>query len=255
MAGTFVAFAVLIALAARQLITAVATFRATAWVPVISRRMSSWVTAHHYTQDSFFDADGADAASVDRRKNALDRLSSALGARHARSADWGDRIREGFSDLRFADANRVPFPFAPTMRERFNLTTVVTASDGPRLRDLDGGWSLDVSGSYGLNVAGFDRLQGLDSARLGSRERSRPGARSGPSHRRRQHPDASRRLWPGRCVLSHERHRGGHGCCSPGPLQHAPAVSSSASPARTTAGGTASFRALEASGPWTTASP
>ena len=159
MAGTFVAFAVLIALAARQLITAVATFRATAWVPVISRRMSSWVTAHHYTQDSFFDADGADAASVDRRKNALDRLSSALGARHARSADWGDRIREGFSDLRFADANRVPFPFAPTMRERFNLTTVVTASDGPRLRDLDGGWSLDVSGSYGLNVAGFDRYK------------------------------------------------------------------------------------------------
>lgn len=41
MAVTFVALAVLIALAARQLITGVVTFRATAWVPVISRRMSS----------------------------------------------------------------------------------------------------------------------------------------------------------------------------------------------------------------------
>ena len=146
-------------LTVRALVTAAVMFRATAWVPVVSRWMSSWITAHHYTQDSFFDADGADAASVDRRKSALDRLSSVLGARHARSAEWGNGIREGFSDLRFADANRVPFPFAPIMRERFNLTTVVTASDGPRLRDLDGGWSLDVSGSYGLNVAGFDRYK------------------------------------------------------------------------------------------------
>ncbi len=45
------------------------------------------------------------------------------------------------------------------MRERFNLCSVVTASDGPKLRDLDGNWSLDVSGSYGLNVAGFDRYK------------------------------------------------------------------------------------------------
>ena len=159
MAGTFIALAILAVLTARRLLTAAVTFRATAWVPVMSRRMSSWVTAHHYTQDAFFNADGADAASVDRRKSALDRLSSVLGARHERSAEWGNAIREGFSDLRFADANRVPFPFAPTMRERFNLTTVVTASDGPRLRDLDGGWSLDVSGSYGLNVAGFDQYK------------------------------------------------------------------------------------------------
>ncbi len=36
----------------------------------------------------------------------------------------------------------------------------MTASDGPKLRDLDGRWTLDVSGSYGLNVAGFDRYKG-----------------------------------------------------------------------------------------------
>src|SRR4030095_9164234 len=49
----------------------------------------------------------------------------------------------------------VPFPFARTMRERFELCSVVTESDGPYLHDLDGHWTLDVSGSYGVNVAGF----------------------------------------------------------------------------------------------------
>ena len=53
----------------------------------------------------------------------------------------------------------MPFPFARVMRERFDLCSVVTASDGPRLRDLDGQWTLDVSGSYGVNVAGFDRYK------------------------------------------------------------------------------------------------
>jgi len=159
MAGAFAGAVLVAALTLRWLITAVVTFRATAWVPAVSRRLSSWVTAHHYTGDAFFTADGADAPLVARRMRALDRLSDSLGTRFQRSAAWGDGIRDGFSDLRFADANRVPFPFAPLMRDKFNLTTAVTASEGPRLRDLDGGWSLDVSGSYGLNVAGFDRYK------------------------------------------------------------------------------------------------
>ncbi len=159
MVGAFVGSIVVATLCVRWMLTAVVTFRAMAWVPLVSRRLSLWVSAHHYDKDTFFAADGAPADILNRRVRALDRLSDSLNARFRRSASWGDGIREGFSDLRFADANRVPFPFAPLMREKFNLTTVVTASDGPRLRDLDGGWSLDVSGSYGLNVAGFDRYK------------------------------------------------------------------------------------------------
>jgi glutamate-1-semialdehyde 2,1-aminomutase len=159
MAGTIAAVVIVGAYVVRRLITAFITFRALAIVPSMSRRLSSWVSAHHYTPDTFFTADGASGAIVDRRMRALDRLSASLGDRFARSAEWGNASSDGFSDLRFADANRVPFPFAPLMREKFNLTTVVTESNGPRLRDLDGGWSLDVSGSYGLNVAGFDRYK------------------------------------------------------------------------------------------------
>jgi glutamate-1-semialdehyde 2,1-aminomutase len=45
------------------------------------------------------------------------------------------------------------------MREKFDLCSVVTASAGPKLRDLDGHWSLDVTGSYGVNVAGYDQYK------------------------------------------------------------------------------------------------
>jgi glutamate-1-semialdehyde 2,1-aminomutase len=159
MAGAFAGSVIVAALLIRRLITFLVTLRATAWVPAVARRLSSWVSAHHYTGDSFFAADGAPVDLVNRRMRALDRLSDSIGVRFRQSTAWGNSVREEFSDLRFADANRVPFPFAPLMREKFNLTTVVTASDGPRLRDLDGGWSLDVSGSYGLNVAGFDRYK------------------------------------------------------------------------------------------------
>jgi glutamate-1-semialdehyde 2,1-aminomutase len=143
----------------RRLRAALWTLRARAWVPIMSRLLSRWVNAVDYTGDAFFNADGADARVVRRRRQALERLAAAFGTAHAQATAWGASVREGFSDIRFADANRVPFPFARTMRERFDLTTVVTASDGPRLCDLDGQWNLDVSGSYGVNVAGFDRYK------------------------------------------------------------------------------------------------
>src|SRR5262249_59491907 len=66
---------------------------------------------------------------------------------------------QGLSALRFTDASRVPFPFARLAREKLNFCSVVTASAGPRLLDLDGRWTLDVSGSYGVNVAGFNHYK------------------------------------------------------------------------------------------------
>ncbi|HKW93874.1 MAG TPA: aminotransferase class III-fold pyridoxal phosphate-dependent enzyme, partial [Methylomirabilota bacterium] len=85
--------------------------------------------------------------------------AAGLRAAYPRSRAWAAEVGPGFSDLRFADANRVPFPFARVMRERFELCSVVTASDGPRLLDIDGHATLDVGGSYGVNVAGFGRYK------------------------------------------------------------------------------------------------
>ena len=136
------------------------TLGAIAWVPVLSRRLARWVGPRSYTDDELLDADGAGAAWTARRRLGLDRLSATLGAQFARAAAWERGLREGLSDLRFTDASRVPFPFARAMHDRFSLCSVVTASRGPYLENLDGHWTLDVSGSYGLNVAGFDRYKG-----------------------------------------------------------------------------------------------
>ena len=127
--------------------------------PALSRQLAWWVRPRSYSDDEFFLADGADERAVARRRAGINRLAHLFETQHPRSAAWGDAIRSSLSDLRFTDANRVPFPFARFMRERFSLCSVVTASRGPWLRDLDGHWALDLSGSYGLNVAGFDRYK------------------------------------------------------------------------------------------------
>jgi glutamate-1-semialdehyde 2,1-aminomutase len=116
----------------------VLTLRARAWAPTMARRLSRLVRTHDYVGDRFFAADSADRAVCEARRAALDRLGAVTRAHRDQSLAWNAQVRASFSDLRFTDANRVPFPFAREMRERFDLSTVVTASDGPRLRDLDG---------------------------------------------------------------------------------------------------------------------
>jgi len=135
------------------------TLRARSFTPAFSRLLSSWVKTNDYTGEAFFKADGADETTAARRRRAIDRLAGYFQEHHPKSIAWGDEIREGLSDLRFTDAGRVPFPFARVMREKFNLCSVVTASQGPMLRDLDGRWTLDVTGSYGVNVAGYDQYK------------------------------------------------------------------------------------------------
>ena len=146
-------------LATRKLATALGTLRARSLTPTLSRRLAHWVRPRSYSDEQFFRADGAGPDTVASRRRGLDRLAGTLRDQYSASRAWGAAIREGFSDLRFTDANRVPFPFARVMRERFDLCSVVTASDGPYLQTLDGHATLDVGGSYGVNVAGYGRYK------------------------------------------------------------------------------------------------
>jgi glutamate-1-semialdehyde 2,1-aminomutase len=148
-----------VAYTGRKLIRTLLTLPALALMPALSRQLSNWVKARDYEEEEFFRADGAGGRWIEVRKKGLEHLASFLRAQHAQSIAWGNAVRESFSDLRFTDANRVPFPFVRVMREKFNLCSVVTSSQGPRLQNLDGHWTIDVSGSYGVNVAGFDRYK------------------------------------------------------------------------------------------------
>jgi glutamate-1-semialdehyde 2,1-aminomutase len=155
----FLFSALLVGLAFQKITTTLITLRALALAPTLSRRVSEWVKSLDYSEHEAWGADGAGEECIQRRKDAIDRLAAFFRSHCAKSIAWGNDIRDSFSDLRFTDANRVPFPFMRMMREKFSLCSVVTESKGPKLRDLDGNWNIDVSGSYGLNLAGFDRYK------------------------------------------------------------------------------------------------
>jgi len=150
---------VLIVVFGRKLAKTILTLRAIALTPWMSRILSNWVKSSSYSEEEFLHADGAGDQWVKLRGQALDRLATLLRSQATKSIAWANELRESFSDLRFTDANRVPFPFMRVMRDKFTLSSVVTASTGPHLFDLDGQRTLDISGSYGLNVAGFDRYK------------------------------------------------------------------------------------------------
>lgn len=133
--------------------------RARSWVPFVSRLLAGWVRARDCTEADFLAADGAAEPLVEARRRGLERLREECAARGTASTAWVESLRGGLSDLRFADASRVPFPFARMMREGFNVASVAVASEGSRLRDLDGNWNIDVSGSYGVNLAGYDQYK------------------------------------------------------------------------------------------------
>ena len=169
-----------VAYTGRKIVRVLLTLPALALMPTLSRRLAHWVQARDYTEEEFLRADGAGETWVELRKKALDRLAAFLHGQQPQSIAWANAIRESFSDLRFTDANRVPFPFVRVMREKFDLCSVVIASQGPRLQNLDGNWTLDVSGSYGVNVAGFDRYK--DWIEKGWERVKRLGPVLGPLH-------------------------------------------------------------------------
>ena len=147
------------ALIALRIVRVARTLPALALMPIVSRRLSTIVRGRVSTEDEMLAADGAAGRWVTQRRAGLDALARRLQDQNGETAAWADSIRERFSDLRFTDASRVPFPFLGVMRAKFNLVSVVTESRGPRLKNLDGEWTIDVSGSYGMNVCGFDRYK------------------------------------------------------------------------------------------------
>ncbi len=122
----------------------------------MSRRVARLLPFFAWTDAEAFCADGAPAEVERRRKAAFERLGTALRARAPRSLALSAALEDDISDVRFTNAYRVPFQFRELVRPALPVGCIATASEGPRVQDLDGNWAYDLTGAYGVNVFGYD---------------------------------------------------------------------------------------------------
>ena len=122
----------------------------------LSRRLAKLVPFYEYALDEAFACDGAGADVVERRRTSFGRLAKRLQAKAPRTLAETAVLEPQLSDMQLTSANRVPFQFRGLVREHLPVGMVSEATDGVKIRDLDGNWSYDVGGSYGVNLLGYD---------------------------------------------------------------------------------------------------
>ena len=133
--------------------------QATSPTPYGARFASGILRSFAYDEAGFFSADGASAEIAEKRRLGFHALAESFEKQFPKTLRAAETFLDGISDLRFTDTNRVPFPFQKLVRERLNVASLATASEGPSVVDLDGNKTLDVSGSYGVNVCGYDNYK------------------------------------------------------------------------------------------------
>ncbi len=122
----------------------------------IARRVTRVIRDYEFSDDRFFSCDDAPGRIADMRRDGLDRLSARLSQMAPLTLENGASLGESVSDVGFVNAHRVPFPFRRIVQARLPIGGLAEASEGTRIRDLDGNWFQDVGGSYGVNVFGYD---------------------------------------------------------------------------------------------------
>jgi glutamate-1-semialdehyde 2,1-aminomutase len=122
----------------------------------LAKRIARLVPGYAYDEREFFASDGAPDDVAGQRRTALVRLGAEFARRFPRSIALTERARESISDLRFTGSYRVPFQYAPLLREHLKVGAFVSAADGVMVEDVDGNRFHDLTGSYGVNVFGHD---------------------------------------------------------------------------------------------------
>jgi glutamate-1-semialdehyde 2,1-aminomutase len=119
-------------------------------------RIARWVPAYSYPESDFFWSDSAPPDIERRRREAFKRLTALFEERFPKTIALTRDLETGISDLAFVNAHRVPFQYQQFIQRHLRVGSVVEATDGPRVRDIDGNWSYDIGGSYGVNLFGSD---------------------------------------------------------------------------------------------------
>ena len=146
----------------------------------MSKRLARLVPFYEYTEDTAFRADGADEALAERRRQAFERLARQLNCSSPVTLTASRALEPYVSDMQFTNAYRVPFQYRRLVQEKFQNGAMADASEGVRIRNLDGNWSYDLGGSYGVNLLGYDFYKGC-MARAAERVREL-GPVLGPYH-------------------------------------------------------------------------
>ena len=126
----------------------------------ISRAVARMVPAYEYGEAEFFATDNAPADVVQRRREAFQRLATTLREKAPKTLEVSKELEDGLSDVAFVNSYRVPFQFQRYVAQHLRVGCVAAATEGPRVRDLDGNWSYDLSGAYGVNLFGHEFYKG-----------------------------------------------------------------------------------------------
>ena len=146
--------------ATARLLLSRAKHRSLAGHPRWARRLARLVPAISYDEGQFLAADGAPPEVVQARRSAFHELRVSYGEKYARTVAATRELAPMVADVDFTSRYRVPFQFSALVRRNLAHGSVVQASVGRWLIDLDGNGSLDLTGSYGVNLLGNDFYKG-----------------------------------------------------------------------------------------------
>jgi glutamate-1-semialdehyde 2,1-aminomutase len=122
----------------------------------LARRIASFVPFYEFDEHRFFRSDDPPEAVAQQRRDGFRRLAELYRERFPQTRALTAQVRDGASDLQFTHAYRVPFQYSRIVRESLAAGSVVHASHGVTITDLDGNALYDLTGSYGVNLLGYD---------------------------------------------------------------------------------------------------
>jgi glutamate-1-semialdehyde 2,1-aminomutase len=142
--------------AAGRLLLSRAKHRSLAGHPRWARRLAGWLPAYEFTELDFFRADDAPEDVVRSRREGFDRLVRYFSQHCATTVAATRLLAPAVADLAFTGRYRVPFQFSRHVRQKLTSGSVMAASSGRTLIDLDDNRYFDLTGSYGVNLLGYD---------------------------------------------------------------------------------------------------
>ena len=122
----------------------------------LARRIASLIPFYDYDDHRFFRSDDPPEEVAAQRRDGFLRLSALYKERFARTSALTATVQTGVSDLQFISAYRVPFQYSRIVRQHLAAGSILEASSGVTVSDLDGNVLYDLAGSYGVNLLGYD---------------------------------------------------------------------------------------------------